>query len=135
MQQASVSRTMTATEWAMLLTMSVLWGGSFFFVGIVVKELPPLAIVLLRVGLAAAMLGLTLRLLGVALPRERRAWGAFFGMGLLNNVIPFCLIAWGQTQIASGLAAILNAATPLFTVLVAHALTRTRRSPATGSLV
>jgi drug/metabolite transporter (DMT)-like permease len=57
------------------------------------------------------------------MPRDRQIWGAFFGMGLLNNVIPFCLIVWGQTQIASGLAAILNATTRFFTVLLAHYLT------------
>ena len=118
---------MTAAEWAMLLALSVLWGGSFFFVGIAVKELPPFTIVVLRVGLAAAMLGIMLRILGVGLPRERRAWAAFFGMGLLNNAIPFCLIVWGQTHIASGLAAILNATTPLFTVIVAHVLTDDER--------
>jgi len=122
-----IHRTMTAAEWAMLLTLSVLWGGSFFFVGIAVKELPPLTIVVLRVGLAAAMLGLVLRLIGLRLPRERSAWIAFFGMGLLNNAIPFCLIVWGQTHIASGLAAILNATTPLFTVVVAHVLTDDER--------
>src|SRR4051794_4689805 len=122
-QEARVARTMTPTEWSMLLTMSVLWGGSFFFVGIAVKELPPLTIVLLRVGLAAVMLCLMLRMFGLRFPGGRRAWAAFLAMGLLNNVIPFCLIVWGQTKIASGLAAILNAATPLFTVLVAHAFT------------
>jgi len=111
--RARVNRTMTAPEWAMLLALSVLWGGSFFFTGIAVRELPPFTIVALRVGLAALMLLVTLRLLGLHLPRERRAWAAFFGMGLLNNVIPLCLIVWGQTHIASGLAAILNATTPL----------------------
>ena len=82
---------MTAAEWVMLLALSVLWGGSFFFTGIAVKELPPLTIVVLRVGLAAAMLYLALRLLGVSLPRERRAWIAFFGMGLAqqcDSVLP-----------------------------------------------
>ncbi|MGB9367809.1 MAG: DMT family transporter [Xanthobacteraceae bacterium] len=126
-QDLKANRTMTGAEWSMLLAMSVLWGGSFFFVGIAVKELPPLTIVALRVGLAAAMLWLTLRLLRLVLPRERRAWAAFFGMGLLNNAIPFCLIVWGQTHIASGLAAILNATTPLFTVLVAHVFTNDER--------
>jgi drug/metabolite transporter (DMT)-like permease len=120
---ASVNRTMTAPEWAMLLALSVLWGASFFFIGIAVHELPPLTIVVLRVGLAAAMLYATLRLLGPRLPRRAEVWAAFFGMGFLNNVVPFCLIVWGQTHIASGLAAILNATTPLFTVLVAHAFT------------
>jgi drug/metabolite transporter (DMT)-like permease len=120
---AGVNRTMTAGEWAMLLALSVLWGGSFFFTGVAVQELPPFTIVALRVGLAAAMLFAMMRLLGLAMPRERKVWAAFFGMGLLNNAIPFCLIVWSQTHIASGLAAILNATTPLFTVLVAHALT------------
>jgi drug/metabolite transporter (DMT)-like permease len=114
---------MTAAEWAMLLALSVLWGGSFFFTGIAVKALPPLTIVALRVGLAAAMLLAALRVLGVRMPRDGRTWAAFLGMGLLNNVVPFCLIVWGQTHIASGLAAIINATTPLFTVLVAHAFT------------
>ncbi len=121
---AKVNRTMTGGEWAMLLALSVLWGRSFFFTGIAVKELPPLTIVALRVGIAALMLYAVLWLLGLDLPRDRRVWRAFFGMGLLNNVIPFCLIVRGQTHIASGLAAILNATTPLFTVMVAHAFTK-----------
>jgi drug/metabolite transporter (DMT)-like permease len=122
-----VNRSMTAAEWAMLLALSVLWGGSFFFVGIAVRDLPPLTIVTLRVGLAAAILCLVVRLLGLRFPSSRPAWAAFFGMGLLNNAIPFCLIVWGQTHIASGLAAILNATTPLFTVIVAHIVTDDER--------
>ena len=134
---AHVNRTMTPTEWAMLLALSVLWGGSFFFTGIAVKELPPLTIVVLRVGLAAAILYATIRLVGVRMPRDAETWAAFVGMGLLNNAIPFCLIVWGQTHIASGLAAILNATTPLFTVVVAHVLTARRKDdaePARGPL-
>lgn len=126
-ERAPIHRTMSAAEWAMLLALSLLWGGSFFFTGIAVRELPPLTIVVLRVGLAAAMLGLMLLLLGVRLPVDRRAWAALFGMGLLNNAVPFCLIVWGQTHIASGLAAILNATTPLFTVIVAHVFTADER--------
>ncbi|MCB2052944.1 MAG: DMT family transporter [Geminicoccaceae bacterium] len=114
---------MTGLEWALLLTLSVLWGGSFFFVGIAVGELPPLTIVALRVSLAAITLFLVLRLAGRSMPREPRLWLAFGAMGLLNNAVPFTLIVWGQTHIASGVAAILNATTPLFTVVVAHALT------------
>jgi drug/metabolite transporter (DMT)-like permease len=64
-----------------------------------------------------------LRASGHRLPTERRAWLAFFGMGILNNVIPFTLIVWGQSHIPSGLASILNATTPLFTVIAAHYLT------------
>ena len=120
---STVNRTMNLREWTMLLALSVLWGGSFFFNGIAVKELPPLTIVVLRVGVAALILMVVLRLAGVRMPRDRKIWAAFFGMGLLNNVVPFCLIVWGQTHIASGLASILNATTPLFTVVVAHVLT------------
>lgn len=114
---------MGASQWGQLLTLSLLWGGSFFFIGVAVKELPPLTIVMLRLGLAAIALLVLLRIMGLALPRGRQAWLAFFGMGLLNNLIPFSLIVWGQTHIASSLAAILNATTPLFAVLVAHRLT------------
>lgn len=110
-------------EWAMLLVLSVLWGGSFFFNGIAVRELPPFSIVTLRVGLAALALVVLIRMMGLSLPKDRRVWLAFFGMGFLNNLLPFCLIVWGQTQIASGLASILNATTPLFGVIVAHFLT------------
>lgn len=118
---------MGPTEWVLLIALSVLWGGSFFFVGIAVAELPPFTIVGLRVAIAAAALHLALRMLGVKMPWDARAWSAFFGMGLLNNAIPFSLIVWGQTQIASGLASILNATTPLFTVVVAHLLTTDER--------
>ncbi|PWR23193.1 EamA family transporter [Zavarzinia compransoris] len=115
---------MTAREWAMLGALSLLWGGSFFFNGVAVKALPPVTIVALRVGLAALALFGLLRLSGLAAPRGGRVWGTFFAMGVLNNLIPFCLIVWGQTRIASGLASILNATTPLFAVIVAHLLTR-----------
>ncbi len=117
------NRPMTGFEWSLLLTMSVFWGGSFFFVGVAVKEFPPLTIVVCRVMLAAFALHLVIRLMKVELPNSRRVWSAFFGMGLLNNVIPFTLIVWAQAPIASGVASILTATTPLFTVIVTHFLT------------
>lgn len=123
MTQAPVHKTMTASDWALLIALSVVWGGSFLFVGIAVKELPPLTIVASRVLMGAAALLIVLRILGLHLPRTRQAWGAFLGMSILNNVIPFTLIVWGQSHIVSGLASILNATTPLFTVIVAHYLT------------
>jgi drug/metabolite transporter (DMT)-like permease len=113
---------MTSREWCLLLGLAILWGGSFFFVGIAVQALPPLTIVTLRVGLAAIALHLWLRAAGQRL-QAGHLWADFLGMGLLNNVIPFSLIVWGQTQISSGLASILNATTPVFTVIVAHLLT------------
>ena len=120
----AVKQTMGAAEWGMLVALSMLWGGSFFFVAIAVKELPPFTIVALRVGTAALVLHVVIRAMGLSIPKDRKVWSAFFGMGLLNNLIPFSLIAWGQTQIAGGLASILNATTPRFIVIVAHFFTR-----------
>jgi len=119
---SSINTSMNARVWAMLILLSTLWGGSFFFVGVVVTDLPPLTIVTLRVGIAAITLWGIVLMFGLRPPKDCRVWGAFLGMGLLNNIIPFTLIVWGQTQIGSGLASILNAATPIFTVVVAGAL-------------
>src|SRR6266404_8811500 len=121
--QAPINRRMNGSEWLALLLLSVLWGGSFFFAGVLIKTLPSVTIVFLRVGLAAVILNALVRALGMRMPAGRSAWLAFFGMGLLNNAIPFCLVVWGQSHIASGLAAILNATTPISTVIVAHLLT------------
>jgi len=121
------NRSMTPSEWVMLIALSVLWGGSFFFQGVAVRELPPLTIVVARVGLAATTLWIALAQMGIRVPGSRRVWMAFFGMGVLNNAIPFSLIVWGQAHIGSGLASILNAMTPLFSVIVAHLATGDER--------
>jgi len=118
--QAPASPTMSAADWLLLVTLSILWGGSFFFTKIAVLELPPLTVALGRVAIAAAILIALARMTGVTLPDRMAAWRPYLLMGLLNNAVPFGLIFWGQTHIPSGLAAILNATTPLFTVLVAH---------------
>lgn len=118
-----VNPSMGRKEWMLLILLSVLWGGSFFFVGVAVSGLPPFTIVALRVAIAAGTLLLVLRITGLHIPRNRELWRAFAVMGVINNAIPFSLIVWGQTRIASGLAAILIAATPFFVVLVAHFLT------------
>ena len=124
---AATNHTMSKHEWGMLLGLSVLWGGSFFFTHVALMALPPITLVVLRVGLAALVLNIATRWLDIRMPGEGRVWAAFFGMGLLNNTIPFSLIVWGQTHIASGPAAILNASTPLFTVVAAHVLTPDER--------
>lgn len=126
-----MSRPMSATEWAMLVALSMLWGGSFFFIGIAVLEVPPLTIVLARVAIAAVVLNLYLAAIGQPLPASGAAWRAFAIMGLLNNVIPFSLIVWGQSHIPSGLASILNATTPLFTIVVAHFMTQDEKATGT----
>ncbi len=119
----AAQRAMTAREWGLLALLSLLWGGSFFFVGVAVREIPPLTLVALRVGLAAALLWACAPLIGVSPPRSMRAIAALAILGFGNSALPFALIAWGQTHLPSGLASILNAATPLFTVLAAHVLT------------
>ncbi len=103
----------------LLVLLSLLWGGSFLCVGIAVQELPVLTIIALRVSLAALVLWGIVLMRHNQLPRDWAVWRAFLGMGLLNNVIPFGLIVFGQQTIGAGLAAILNATTPLWTVLIA----------------
>lgn len=99
--------------------LAILWGVSFFFSKVALAELPPFTLVLGRFGIAALALLLAARLSGHRMPRAPRMWAGFFVLGALNSFIPFGLIAWGQVQLTSGLASILNATTPLFTALVA----------------
>lgn len=120
----AIRQTMTRGDWALLATLSALWGGSFFFNSVAGRALPPFTLVSLRVGLGALILLSLLRLTKQALPGHWRVWRVLFGMGLINNVIPFSLIVWGQQQVPSGLAAVLNATTPFWTALVVHFLTR-----------
>jgi drug/metabolite transporter (DMT)-like permease len=107
-----------ARDWALLAALSVLWGGSFFFNGVVLRELPPFTLVLLRVALAAAILLPLLYAQRLPFPKGWAGWQPFCLVALFNNVLPFSLIVTGQTFIPSGLASILNATTPLFTVVV-----------------
>lgn len=114
---------MSAKNWALLTTLSLLWGGSFLFVELALRGLPTLTIVWGRVAGAAALLALWVGMARIGFP-PRRAWGALLVMGALNNVIPFTLFVLAQGRIEGGLAAIVNATTPLWTVLVAHTFTK-----------
>lgn len=117
---------MSGPDWLRLVLLSILWGGSFLFVGLALGHLPALVIVWLRVTLGAAVLAGVLAVRGEAFP-PRRAWGALAVMGLLNNALPFTLYALAQGQIGAGPTAILNATTPLFTLVVAALATREER--------
>jgi drug/metabolite transporter (DMT)-like permease len=119
--------TMKPREWLLLVILAVLWGGSFFFIKVTVQELPTLTIVLGRVSIAAIVLTAFVYLSGQTLPASPKQWGEFLIMGALSNFIPFSLIVWGETQISSSLASILNATTPVFTVVLAHFLTSQER--------
>ena len=118
-----------ARDWVLLGVLSVLWGGSFFFNGLALKGFPPLTLVLLRVTLAALILLPLLRVYRIEFPAGISGWMPFVAVALFNNVLPFSLIVVGQTYIASGLASILNATTPLFTVIVMAASGEERLSP------
>lgn len=114
---------MSRADWAILLTLSVLWGGSFFFIGIAIHSVAPLTLVLIRVSLGAGLLWLWQALRRARLGLAWRQAPALTMLALLNNVLPFILFAWAQTSIPSGLASILNATTPIWGVIVAHLFT------------
>ena len=129
---ATINTVMDWRNWLSLIILSILWGGSFFFVEIAVQDLPTFTIVVCRVVLAALILNLVMVMQGQHMPNPataagRRIWAAFLVMGLINNAIPFSLIVWGQAHIASGVASILNATTPLFAVVVTHLMTSDER--------
>ena len=119
MNSSAISSRMGLVQWSMLVVLSILWGGSYFFVEIALLEWSPLLIVAVRVSIAAVVIWGIVLAAGLPIPRSRPAWMALLWMGLINNVTPFLLIVWGQKEIESGLAAILNAAAPIFTVIVA----------------
>jgi drug/metabolite transporter (DMT)-like permease len=118
-----INKQMTLFEWALLLILSVLWGGSFFMQAIIVKELPTFTTAACRMGFAALILIAVMLILRQRMPLDRASLRAFVCMGFLNNAVPFSLLIWGQSHIPSGLVSILNATTPLFTVVAAHFFT------------
>jgi drug/metabolite transporter (DMT)-like permease len=123
MSSNRAGQAMGRDDWAILLFLSVLWGGSFFFIEIALTTVQPFTLVLIRVALAAAMLWAFLWWRGQRLPLPPGAAPAYLVLALLNNVIPFVMFAWAQEEITGGLASILNATTPIWGVLVAHLFT------------
>lgn len=115
----TTSPQLTLSSLLMLLALAAVWGGTFFFAEIALTELPPMTVTLFRVMWALPLLYVILRLAGLSVPTDRKIWAAFFVMGALNNAIPFTLIFWGQTQIESGLASILNGMTAIFGAVIA----------------
>jgi drug/metabolite transporter (DMT)-like permease len=120
-------RAIGPVEWIALITLSVIWGGSYLFMKIAVGFLPVFTIVFARVALGALTLGAILVLSGVGLPRGWTRWRAFLIMGTLNNAVPMSLIVFGTHSISAGLASIINAMTPIFTLMFAHLLTSDER--------
>jgi len=118
---------MNRRDWLILSVLALIWGGAFFFIGVAVKHVPPLTYVWLRLTIAAGAMWLFLRFKGQSIDLPREAWGSIVLLAVLNNALPFTLFGWGQTHIASGLASILNATTPIWGVVVAHFLTNDER--------
>ncbi|MEM9716364.1 MAG: DMT family transporter [Pseudomonadota bacterium] len=115
-------KTMSPLSWGLMLLLALIWGGSFYWAEIALAELGPLTIVAFRVTMAAPVLWLVLRIIGLEQPNRAIDWMRLLVMGVLNNVIPFSLIVWGQQFIEGGLASILNATTALFGAIVAGLL-------------
>lgn len=114
---------MSFQNWFLLIILSILWGGSFFFVEIILQDITPLTAVFLRISCAVPIIWGYVKWLGYAIPWQSGLWRNYAIMGLLNNIIPFSLIVWGQNHITSSVAAILNGTTPIFAILLAHLLT------------
>lgn len=126
--------TIGTRDWVMLGVLSIVWGGSYFFGKVAVEDIPPLTVVLGRVVIAAAILTVVMRARNQSFPTTWHAWQPYFVMGLLNSAVPYSLIFWGETRIASGLAAILTATVPIFTVILAHFWTTDERMTRAKSL-
>jgi len=126
-QTATIDRQMTPATWAQLVLLGIIWGGSFFFARIAVAEMHPLVLVLFRVAIAAVALHLYLAVAGPSFRLALPHWRGLLLLGILNNAIPFSLIFAGQTVLGAGLASVLNATTPFWTLMVANVLTADER--------
>jgi drug/metabolite transporter (DMT)-like permease len=114
-------------EWALLIGLSIIWGGSYLFMKVAVLSVPVFTIVFSRVALGALVLALVIFALRTPFPKGLKTWTAFLGMGIINNVIPMSLIVYGTSKIDAGLASIINAMTPLFAIIIAHFATQDER--------
>ncbi|WP_170760278.1 DMT family transporter [Ruegeria lacuscaerulensis] len=123
----STQKHLSPKAWAELLLLGLIWGASFISIRIALDTIPVMTSVLHRVFWAMLALWLVVRIRRLAVPRSPRVWLAFLVMGLLNNAIPFTLMAWGQLYIETGLTSILNAATAVFGVLIAALLFKDER--------
>lgn len=111
-------------ELLLLLTLATLWGASYTFIKVGVSTIPPITLIAARTVIAGAVLLLILHLRGIRLPTDAATWRQLVVQACINSVLPFTLIAWAETRIDAGLAAILNSTTPIFAFLITWAITR-----------
>ena len=124
----AIRTAMGSVEWSLLILLGVIWGSGFFFAHIAVTEIPPLTLVLLRVGIAAVALHVYLLAIGVSFAPALSRWRLFVALSLSNNIVPFALIFTGQTVLGAGVASVLNATTPFWTIIIANAFTRDEKA-------
>ena len=124
----STNPKMSTADWGIILLLSLLWGGAFFMIELGLRGFPPNTLVFLRMALAVPPMLLILKFIGHRLPNDRKSWQQLLVLGAINAALPFILFFWGQTQIDSGLASVLNATTPLWGVVTAHFLTRDEKA-------
>jgi drug/metabolite transporter (DMT)-like permease len=124
----STNPRMSTADWGIIMLLSLLWGGAFFMIELGLRGFPPITLVFLRMALAVPPMLLILKYIGHKLPTDRKSWQQLFALGTINAALPFILFFWGQTQIDSGLASVLNATTPLWGVVTAHFLTRDEKA-------
>ena len=101
-----------------LLLLAFVWGWSFLFIKVAVEGMTPTAVAGARIALGAIVMLVVVRTQRIVLPRDVTTWRHFLVMGVMFNVLPFTLLAWGQERITSALTAVLNATTPLFAALL-----------------
>jgi len=111
-------------DYALLLLLATLWSTSFVFIKVGVESVGPMTLTSARLGIAAVILYVGLRIGGHRLPRDGRSWAVFAFIGLVGNVLPFSLISWGELHIDSGLAAVLMGIMPVATAMLAHIFIR-----------
>ena len=116
---------MSLRAWIYLLLLSSFWGASFYFIEVGLEHLSPVWLVSLRLISGAICLLIWLTLTSVSLPRHFEFWRNCLVMGVLNNLAPFCLIAWGQLSVTGGMASILNANTAFIGVLMSALFLKT----------
>lgn len=121
---APAARSGHLADLALLLLLATLWGGSYSFIKLGVETIPPLTLIAARTLIAGALLLLVIRWRGLALPRDPLIWRRFLIQACLNSAVPFTLIAWAETSVDAGLAAILNAGSPIFAFLLSVLLVR-----------
>jgi drug/metabolite transporter (DMT)-like permease len=113
-----------AIEFALLVLLATLWGGSYTFIKLGVATIPPITLIAARTLIAGLVLLLVMHWRGLVLPKDAATWRRFAFQACLNSVIPWTMVAWGERSLDAGLATILNSTSPIFTFFLALGIAR-----------